>query len=588
MGAFLLCDVNETDCYSRALGLFAEMGFSAPDPIELDHWRLYVFRKMISEDNRIVQKNDCKLASVGSLIYKGLNCTDSLSVLLDDYLSGSIDFNQLIGQYTVLFVRPNRIEILRDQLAIKHLFSNQKHTVFSSHMLPLCQSFSETLHINKTAVYEKFLTGIIMSPNTIFEEVLQVDHTIEKKINETDTGIHFLQDCGMPSVKDNTHGMKESITDQAKTLQKYFESLRNVGADGIDIGLSGGYDSRLVLACLHKFYKGRLHLHSHATEKVHAQDLKIAQSMADHVHTPCHIVPTKTLCHSANIEKVLRKSVLYFDGRSSYSIGGCGEVYTAEYRKVSTESTPITMTGVGGEVYRNIFDISRKRIRFDRFMETKVFSKSFQRAVSEKIYEETTSDIINRAAYRLRIDRDVKQSKQIAHRYYCEIMMPDGQGVALDAYNQVSSCFAPFLESKIIAKGYETIPFQKSGGEFEGKLIDYIDSELASLPSSYGYPLNCRPLSAKFKETLRTYISLEAWGTLSNLLHGKREKNNNSIILERLIAGSSVIKQAYEYICSLFPEIDFIAYCQSEENIRRVQFVAVTLFMLRERINQSE
>ena len=33
--------------------------------------------------------------------------------------------------------------------------------------------------------------------------------------------------------------------EQAKTLKKYFEDMKNAGVEGIDIGLSGGYDSRL-------------------------------------------------------------------------------------------------------------------------------------------------------------------------------------------------------------------------------------------------------------------------------------------------------------------------------------------------------
>ena len=347
------------------------------------------------------------------------------------------------------------------------------------------------------------------------------------------------------------------------------------------MGLSGGYDSRLVLACIHTFTEGKVHLHSHSTENDHKKDLEIAELMAGYVQVACHVVKTKKLLHSSDIEDVLKKSVLYFDGRSSFSIGGCGEVYTAKYRAESTEKTPFTMTGIGGELYRNVFDMGRKKISFSNFMKENVFSSGFKAAVTDDLYEEQSRGILMRAAKRLDINSNGRISKEIAHRYYCEIMMPDGQGVALDAYNQVSYCVAPFLEPIVIAKGYEAISFHGSGGEFEGQLINIIDSGLASLPSSYGYPINSRPLLSKMKERLRILIPTSMWEKMSRIVYRERQQQIDII---QVYEDCETLKLAYDYISRLFPEINFAALLQSAEDIRRMQFIAMTLFMAKERI----
>lgn len=587
MGAFFICNENTIHNPNQALDMFAEMGFASPASVLVGAWRIYAYPKMALSASNIVSDKEYTLVSAGTPVYKGLDYSDSLTSLLQDFRFGSIDMKQLIGQYTLLFCHGGSIDVLCDPLGSKHLFTDLNHNMLSSHMLPVCQCLDGVLHINRKAVYEKFLTGIIMPPNTMFEEIIQIDKQEGERITRESKGIGFVQTAGFHVPESGTKTAGECLADQANTLRMYFEQLNNSGKNGIDIGLSGGYDSRLGLACLNKYSKVKIHLHSHSTENVHQKDLNIAKQMADYVGVPCHTVATKKLSHCENVDDILRRSVLYFDGRSSFSIGGCGEVYTAQYRKESTERTPFTLTGVGGELYRNVFDIGFRNIRFQRFLETRVFSRNFIKALPDQAYREVRDDIIRRSAERLGVDQHRRQSKTVAHRYYCEIMMPDGQGAALDAYNQVSCCVAPFLEPGIIAKGYEAIPFHHSGGEFEGELIDLIDPGLAAIPSSYGYPIGKRPLQAKIKERMRTFISPSAWEKLASKNIRKKADYNVENAMEEFCANSQILEEAYSFMVSLFPEIDFTFLLQSNEEIRKIQFVAMTIYLFMRRIKTA-
>lgn len=582
MGGFFVYNRTKVQDVNYALELFTEMGFAAPELIQAGEWLIYAYPKMTENNSNMISDKGYTIISVGTPIYKGQDYNSSLKMLLKDYMSGSVDFNQLIGQYTILFCYGNTIDIMRDALGCKHMFTDKNHSILSSHMLPICKCL-DNIRINRKAFYEKLLTGIIMPPDTMFEDIIQIDNCIATQIMNENIGIKYIQPCGLSDPELQNKSEKQCINEQIDTLRDYFTLLNNSGKKGIDIGLSGGYDSRLVLACLNRFNNNIIHLHSHSTENVHQNDLQIANRMAEYVGVPCHTVATKKLSHCDNVDEILRKSILYFDGRSSFSIGGCGEVYTASYRMASTEETPLTMTGVGGELYRNVFDLGFRYIQFDRFLENKVFSQNSRKAIPDRIYKEIGKDIIKRAAARLGIDQSKRQSKLVAHRYYCEIMMPDGQGVALDAYNQVSCCVAPFLEPKIISKGYETNPFHHSGGEFEGKLICFIDPGLAAIPSSYGYPVGKRPLKAKIKEKMRTYIPYGMWDKLAAVTR-KKDTFNMESALNELYANSEMLKEAYTFLTELFPEVKFIYLLHSSEDIRMIQFVAMTLYLLKERI----
>ena len=588
MGAIFLYNTLKNINTENALKHFEEAGFSDPAIFDIGIWRIYAYSKMCGHFCNIVSDNEVTLISIGTPVYKGMGYSEGLYTLLKDYRAQKIIFNKLIGHYNIFFCHKDNIDILFDPQNSKHLFVDQDLTVISSHMLAICQCLPGKLTVRKDSVYEKLLTGIIMSPNTIFENIFQFNHFVQEMVEHSNTGISFISpaDVNLYSLNRKIH-RNQCIKEQAESLLRYFNCLKKQGTNGIDAGLSGGYDSRLILACMNRILKPNLHLHTHSTENVHKNDLSIAFKMADYVNVHCNVVHTKKLEHCENVKSVIRNSIFYFDGRSSYSIGGCGEVYTAKYRIKSTENTPFSLTGVGGELYRNAFCLNGNRFYLDHFLKEKIFSYSFSKALPKPIYDHISDIIFTKTAERLGLDRKKLQYPLSAYRYYCEIMMPEGQGNALDAYNQVSCCVAPFIDKHIIFKGYESIKFHGTGGDFEGDLIEYIDPGLASIESSYGYPLNKRTKKAKIKESIRTFFPSTIWLSFSDLIHfKKRKKTVNYFDISN--SYGLIMKEAFLFFHKLFPEINLNMLLKSEEDIRRIQFLAMTLLMFKERICLSE
>ena len=590
MGAILLCNNNKNIVVEKALLLFKEKGFSDPVCYECGQWHVYAMPKIIGVYENHLSYQGNVIVSVGTPVYKKLDYHDSLHQLLIDYSNDELQLEELYGQYTIVFCRGEKVSILTDPMQTKHLFVDSGKGIISSSFLAVVCALGGKVHINKSAVYEKLLTGFIMRPNTIIEEVEQISSEEWGNHENSETGISFISnEVSLIAEEKKKKDREQCIQEQRQTLLNYFGKLYEYSTNGIDIGISGGYDSRLALACMNKCFHDQLHLHTHSTENVHKKEVSVALEMAECVEKACHIVPTRRLIHCENIDEILRESVLYFDGRTSFAIGGCGEVYTLSYRKESTENTPMTVTGVGGELYRNLFNTGYGKVRIDSFLRGQVFSKDFYKAVDKNVYSRISNDIIKRVSKRLGIEEQENSTKVIVHRYYSEVMMPDGQGNAIDAYNQFSCCVAPFLEPSVISKGYESIPYHGNGGDFEGEIIDSINHDLASIDSAYGYPLNHRPISTKAKEMLRCITPNHIWDQIGELKEGiKSKESRNENDLDILCRKSSVLNDAMNRMISCFPEINFSCLTYHDEGQKRVVFLAMTLDYLAERIEMDE
>ena len=84
-----------------------------------------------------------------------------------------------------------------------------------------------------------------------------------------------------------------------------------------------------------------------------------------------------------------------------------------------------------------------------------------------------------------------------------------------------------------------------------------------------------------------TNIPASLWANLSNVFYNRQKEFSDSDRLNEMYANSRTLKEAYSYMTSLFPEILFSKFLQSGEDIRRAQFVAMTLFMFKERIKDK-
>ena len=103
-------------------------------------------------------------------------------------------------------------------------------------------------------------------------------------------------------------------------LRNHFENFDALHSEFQgDLGLSGGYDSRLLLACADPFLTTPVTFHTHATGNGHDKEREVAEKMAELGGSPIHLLPTSRLeeLDDERLEHVVSDGLYLFDARSA-------------------------------------------------------------------------------------------------------------------------------------------------------------------------------------------------------------------------------------------------------------------------------
>ena len=353
-GFFLVNKDDQSINISEALRAFSQYGLNTPIQYQLGEYTLYLYNKLTAKAPYSVKTEYGFCAAVGAYIYKGLDYKLSLENTLKDFSEGELSLPDMYGQYILILFVKNRIYIVSDALSAKHLFSDKGYHFYSSSFFAAVAAVGK-VSINDMAVFEKMLTGIIVSPDTLVNEVVQMNKEEQEKANQADSGVTFLVHPDIVILPVHNNGKQKSIHEQAQQIKRYFSILKPaLEEERVDLGLSAGHDSTLIFAAIAADYKDVIHLHTHSTGHVHDREKNAAANMAKVKGFDITIVPTPRLDEDdIDLEKLLAENLVFFDGRTSHDIGGFSATYRAEYRLSATDGCLTTLSGVGGECLRN-------------------------------------------------------------------------------------------------------------------------------------------------------------------------------------------------------------------------------------------
>jgi asparagine synthase (glutamine-hydrolysing) len=442
---------------------------------------------------------------------------------------------QLRGSYCILFWDTSEVVILADPANVYGLFASESGSILSSSLQAVLVYKRNSPQIDRFALMEQLITGFITPPTTPYVGVVMVDRLLRSKVQWT--GIRF----GGPDPKPEsspwdgrTRG--ECLSLQLDTLRTHFRAMATLGVEeGVSIGLSGGYDSRLVLALL---LDARLTPEAHTwSSSGHSQESEIARQLAECANAPLNGVVVRLWDElteeqlRANVSDVLN----YWDGRSNNTQGTFNDVHTRRARVTALGGARLGLSGHGGELYRNREHLPWWRFSRRGWLRYFVVNPIGIRSLGSRAVQSDFEDyLLNKYQRILGSWRGWSMGRHDARRWYARVWLPFAAGPKLCAENQLSFSLIAFAEEAVIREALRCSPFIGLNGAFEAQMIERLNSTLAAVASNYGHAFNDTPLSVVVHSALESAFPHNARVGAGNLWRSLKHKSSGPVSRRRV------------------------------------------------------
>lgn len=477
-----------------------------------------------------------KIYCIGTPLYKGENTDSIFEKILNDFFSKELKYNDINGNFLIIFENNNtkEINILSDKTEQHHLFYDKKTKVISTSFLDLVKSNQGKLELDRYGLYEKISIGFHLGENTIFKNIIRINPENIYKLDNFH--IKYLNDHKLPKLNElkfHKKGITKSLEQQAKTLNQYFSLINATFENKIgDLGLSGGFDCRLILSLAEKNINSLLHLHTHSTQGVHDKQSKIAHILAKSYGSDLTKIITNspTKLDKIKFNKMLNDNIDFFDARTARHIGAYSQTYTENYKRESMGNAYYSLNGLGGEIYRDSYFTGSKKMNWEEWADRYLFLEGTKEIVPQDELNKISNNVKEILERKLHWKNNYYDIL-FTHAYYGLIKMPLCNGSVVSAYNKVSPFLLPFIEYNNVIEALKAIHYFHIGGKYQAKLMTLISPKLAEIPSHYG---------GTFKALGFKYYTWSLIKTLSTT------KYRNTILLKKLVKKSKSLSAQTE------------------------------------------
>jgi asparagine synthase (glutamine-hydrolysing) len=543
-------------------------------------WTLLHYRKqLMAHETFSVCQPEVSLFSLGTFAYKSHDARKSVEAIFEDHRVGNLDTAALVGAYCMLFCSEKRISFITDPMNLFHVFTNQEQTVFSSSFAAVLKAGPKKYRLNVPATVENALTGYIIGPETIVHGIELCDKTWRKK--RTDTDVVFEPSSHKLETEEpgKTGSLSACVDEQFAELNRYFALFKGLvdEAGGVDVGLSGGYDSR-VLILMAKRHFDRVYAHSHF-HRATTSDETCAGKIAAALDVPlylCSDAKQPAEMDSEEFERNLENTAAFNDGRVIHDYSWLVFFRTRWYREAVLRDHRFGMNGLGGELYRNHDNHGYGSVETRGWIKARILGVGATLALHRQALDGLIDRVVDKAEIVLNADLSRRITHHQTRRYFGELFSIYGAAVRMNIDSQLAYSLSPFLDAGPRLASYRALPHVGLDGRFEAEMIRRLDPALASITSTYGYAFDRRPpLSRLAKCALRGWVPLDA----QNALNAARRKRScaPSVSYERVYAQQPLVRRAVELMRAPRFGIDWDAAVCDEILIMRIVSVGIML-----------
>lgn len=577
--------------FGRADYQLSKSRYSCQKQYKIGDWVLAIYKnESLSKSIQTHATGEVNGICIGTPLYKSFPFHEVLKRVSDDFFLNKLDTEALQGNFVFIFWKNDELYFLMDKLGVQPLYFDEVNGRFSSSFLYLLQTGGRKYKMNRSAFLEKLATGFILGEDTLVSGI--------RKILPT-TGLHDILNSSLHWVSHSysdindlqfhSDGRQKSIGRQIEKFSSYFQKVNSSFQQSIgDLGLSGGFDCRLILALAEKYLDTKLHLHSHNTVGVHDSQLIHAKELALVYESELQLIPTKRIesLPDDQIDNVLFKNLVFFDGNSARHLGAFSETYTYDYKKASMGNAFYSLNGLGGEILRDSYFSGSKKMKWNEWVNRYVFMPFSIEATGSKQNLQIVSDYVRSKLERqLPLNWD-KMDIFSTHAYYGLIKMPQCNGAVAAAYNKVSPFLFPFIEYNNVIEALKAVPYLGVGGTYQAALINKICPQLAKVSSTYGSGFDNLSIKYLIWSKLKTIGSAEKRNRIvRDQLLKKAHTGHHKLNLENLYK-SDTLKQAKEALLDFSTDTEFDLMLVESTQKRYAIFLGFMLMKLSDYIEK--
>jgi hypothetical protein len=495
---------RETDIDTESVRrLYSKKGFSDPVICDIGNYKLWIYRKQLVRADNFVCAKSGRVFACGTLFYKGLSYTESLQKLLDDFSGECIDPSALFGNYILLFHkdRESNITLSVDPAFIKNIYFDRERKVLSSDFLAILESIPGYYSLNRIALVENIITGSLISPETYANEIQKLDRLNFTEIEKDFPGVKAR--LFTPEIRSDLTDFTSAVEDANLKLDEYFSSAAAISDQyGANIGITGGFDSRLLLMHARKHIKN---LSCNSFWRTASQEYINARLLSEAAGLSFSTFEKKPFTMPSD-ESIPLIPFLFFDGQVRSQNRWDEEFNQPEYNSRLISGSCVGFHGCGGEQYRNA----------DRYSRT-VSLESFIR--HEWLFRQTRNIFLNRrlqSAVFTNVERKIirllQPQKKILDleamkRFQNEIWNTSNRTTRVNVLNQQQFYFAPFTEYSISHSAYGYVSYLGPSFRFQVEMMKRVDPALAAVTNNYGFSISDgEPLKMKLFSTAASLL----------------------------------------------------------------------------------
>lgn len=365
------------------------------------------------------------------------------------------------------------------------------------------------LRLNDEALFEAMLTGMVAPPETLFRGIAEW-------VPGTKVPGRMVSQLPSPSRKAiRARSTKDAAAHLLTVCRDVVaECAAAASRGGLSVGLSGGYDSRLLLL-LARESRSDVEAHSFVSP-AHSGEVALAKAIASRAGVPFREVPVSLWPDlsegslRANQEDALR----FWDARTTSTMGTFNDVHTGRVRRMAVGTAALGLNGLGGEMFRNRENLPRGSYSHLGWLASRVVGPEGLLLVESR---QEAAAAVRRVARKYAALCGEPYSRWIDRRYsrqvYRKVWIPVAAGARLQAENRVGPSVMPFAETLVSSEALACTKWIGLGGALEAEMIRQLDPALAAIPSTYGHSFDRVPLRVRTRWALAA--ALPAWGRLA-------------------------------------------------------------------------